>query len=540
MSTAPLQTFGLSASEITSFSLRRPTNQSVTSKLLCEKAENIYKKTQTLMSLLNQPARSVTACSNLLLSAQYLFSAPGSIGCFAALISLASSISELRRLTTPEKATVERFLVELSGDLQTIEAIAQIQKEHHGHIGENLEIIDDNVEALNLKLLDLDKLNTAQLEKIKKKKTVALVLRAQADAAYQRAQAFFIQAQKDARHAMRIFHKSENLHQIIQEFAQNETPDIQRICHISIKAFKSIKNGCLRQSESDKNYQSGKQALEEAHKLREEVVQIVTQILLETEFSIQSNIEKTKTARENAEQIKKANKSSQKALNKAVADHQHMMNIMESMGKKLAEADQLAQSKYGFSELISGLVTTAFLTHLTTGFFAVSGGLATVGALHCSQYISKTIVCAYRYFSHLPMLELPHVPTGMDIYVEFDKKSSGFWGNYVMGRSSKTVGNYIINLGNDQNPDLFVMRFDLNDPHKVSRVQLLQLIEEMNRRLRENRIDKEQYLNIFESLTESHHIYGTDSSPDDHSIQILPDGDDFLAIIRHLRANMRS
>lgn len=521
-------------------SLPGRTAPSTASVLLCEKAENVYKKAQSLMGLLNQPARAVTAFSSLALSVQYLFSAPGSIGCFAALISLASSIKELRQLTTPEKTTVDRFLVELSGDLQTVEAIAQIQQEHHNRIEESLESIDRNVEALDARLSDLDTLNTAQFQKIGQHKARALNVQERAHSAYQQAETLFAQAQKDAQDTARIFEECANLHKQIQEIAQSDTPDIQEICRISLKTFAAIKTGCARQGECDKNYQAGLKALAEADQLKTEAFEIVSRALLETEYTLQGNVAQARAAKENAAHIKAAKQSGQKALNHAKADNRHMVNIVTAMGKKLVEADKAVQSKYGTSELIGGIVSTAFLASLAGGVFAIGGGIITASAIHYGHVINKTILCIYRCLSNTPLPELTHIPPGMNAYVEFDRRSSGWWGSCVMGRSSETVGNYTINLGTEQSPYFYVMRFDLNDPNKVSRVQLLQLIEEMNQRLRDNVLNLDQYLAIFESLTQTHVIHGTYTSATQPTLQILSNNDDFLAIIRHLKASTAS
>jgi|GEM_PF-4186344 len=502
-------------------------------KILCDKAENIYKNVRTLSTFLSNTYKQPTRSFNAL----YTFGAGMGSLLSGNLLGLAGVLSGGKGLydlsSQIENTQLHSILRDINADAEMIGILAQGQEKHYHIIGDNLESIKNDVNELTGKLREIQSINTQGITELQARQHAALTLNKRAIASYEHAEELFAQAQRFSRHSRAIFGKFTHLFQKILHIVGQKNLDVALLEKVTKQAVSSCKNGQDLLDRADEKFNEAFTALREANALKSEAIQKLTLAAQQAEDAFKAGLEKAQYTQKCETTIA----STQKRLDRAKQGIKQLLRLVGSLKRDIIKANEATQGKWDNRDFYSGLATGATAGYVYGPITAVACGWATATLVHYNERIRSAAKRAYHYLAGEAPEPSITLKQGELVRAVFADTSSGHWGA-LRGHPSRTVGTLFINLGAFHT---VALPFNLNNENPVSKLDFLNLLEFMGKKLQDKSMTPEHFDGVIHKLSKKILIEGEERPNDPFRIDyihILKPDSDFQGIIDQIRESL--
>jgi tetratricopeptide (TPR) repeat protein len=464
---------------------------------LLQRAEFIYSGTQQLLPFLSHgkdsPARLACAFTTFVV---------GLLSCFngelSGVIPLGLGGKELLNMSrSAENSNLYHSLKNIQADAGMVSVLLAANQDSYHVMEGNLSEIERGVQSLHAQLNEISQLCTEGSEQLQAKKEEALALNQKAMASFHKALKLFQIAQESLAKSSKVYEQCgsffEQINEIINtsDSVMGSKEKIQFLSNIAPKAVKKCKRGKQWLDETSATMSQALRALSRANERRDMATLSFGQALQLAQDTLHSVREKAVIQDQCQEQVAAARRE----LKRVKKRSKQIMRLIQALKEDVNQAMSQARGKLSPTEVAFGVTAGVLCAPLGTS--AVFVGVGGAYALHHSPFLYASVTKIYRFVRNIPPPSSPPIDERELIMHEFDKASSGWWGYYIKGRPSVTVGTLTVVLGDGS---LYSLRFNLNQKDKISKSHLLELYERMNQKFSNGELDPVRCLAILEQL----------------------------------------
>lgn len=375
------------------------------------------------------------------------------------------------------KTDVTSLLQDASAGMDMIKTLNEANQKSFDHMNANLNLVSQNVQALEKSLQDINNLATHGSKKLEKKKLEVTKLYRESDALFKEAQSIFNQSREELGQSSAQFEQALSKIEELVNLAKQEGGDFKERVDQFSKLSNQIYSECLE----------AKGKLDEGNARFDQGLQLFTQALskynratLEAGKAMgeaQSRLEKIKSRAkiQDSCQAKIAEVKSEVAEIKL--RNKEIGQIANEVQSDVEDAQKQMGMKFGLESLILGGGLGAFTGAIVSGGTAAgAGAVAGTVAYHNRQTIGNVLI------GKDPEPEVEKPTATNPVTHAFNPFSSGWWGRHYEKRPSRTLGKLAIDLGEGQ---IMSLSFDLNAKHKISRKDAKNLYKQLAKQLNE-------------------------------------------------------
>ncbi len=446
---------------------------------LLDRSETVFKQTKALYILAgnvrNNPTRFGCSMVALMTGAYFLWN--GDLA--SAGIAGTLGAKELyNQCSSGDNSTLQRFLSDINADVGMVRSLEEGQQKSYKAIEENLTLISGDVNTLYDKLDQVKDLNTEGIRSLEGAKQQAHAKGLEAKEAYRDALRLFSEAKESFGASKEIYERCAQHFLTIQKLAKDEddkTPILEKLnalVEVADAANAECAEGKKVLDDADQKFSEAMQALRNAQGLKDEAIVLITQTVQSAEDTLKAGVEKAQYTKECQHRIE----STQKELQEIKERSDDVMRLLDEMSEDVKKAKAEAAKKLDPSDVVVGVGTGVALTSLGT-FSAIALGITAAYAWHNGTTIVNTTKRVYNCLFGTPLP--PPAPMGKNevIRVNFQERSSGYYGAWVKVRQSFTLGSVDVNLDHDEVKQL---SFDLNNrAYPVSKEDLFSFYQRM-------------------------------------------------------------
>ncbi len=477
-----------------------PSHQSAVS--LSEQMKKMYEQAAALHAIYQavskQPARAGCAAICMGVGVYEIFSGNYVSGAIATG-SAAIEISHL--FQDGVSSDLQRAFEDIDADVGIIQELQEANAVSYQTIQQQLQTVDGGIKDLQNELAAIVGLHGEGLSDFEDKRKETALLNQEATAAYEKASLLFRNAQEKMSVSKDSYQKCKQafheIQQIVTDLRETEQTQVaaQKLLDAAGKASHFCDEGKDGLDESNDLMKQAFEQLQAAHALKDKAKRSADRLMQKAEDSLCFLVEKIELMQTCSKAIGKA----QEELDKVQKRHNQIMKLIEALKRDIRIARELAESRWTTMELASGMGAAVCFATAGPLSAVVIGGAAAYAVHHRSSLFSAASSIYHWAVGTVEPLKKP-MEESECLRMEFSETSSGYWGYFVEGRPSVTVGMVHIHLGKGEVRSL---PFDVRQEDKISKLDTLELLQLMNTQIAEGKLQSERCLAILDQLTSS-------------------------------------
>ena len=464
-----------------------------------DRAEQIYIQTKAVRNLaanaVQNPARFGCSILTLITGLGQLYHGDVFTGGAVTLLGAKEIYNQSCHGNT---SSLEKMLNAINADVDMIKTLEEGQRQSYAVVEQNLGLLRQDVTGLYNKLDEIKALNTQGLKEIETGKSNAHSKALEAKEAYRTALGLFKESMDSFSLSKGTYAKCADYFTRIQDLAKDETTDVpltekvEKLVRTAKQASVDCAAGMNQLDGAEAKFLEAMQAYKDASALKDEAFEMISKVVQGAEDTLVSGKEKAAYEKTCTQRIA----ATEKELADIKERSDDIMKLLNEMSRDIKKAKDEAARKFDLSDMAVGIGAGVLLSSVGT-VSAVAAGVTAAYSWHNGTTIAATTKKVYGYFFGEP--EAPKQPMRLDelTRIKFDERSSGYFGAWVKGRASNTLGTLDVNLGTEIVP----LRFNLNDAeYPISKEDLFGLYTNMHRQLGAKTLSPERCKDILQNL----------------------------------------
>jgi hypothetical protein len=468
-------------------------------RTLLDRAENIYVQTKAVRQLassaMQNPARFGCSVVTLTTGVAKIFS--GDL--LSGGIVTALGVQELYNQCSSGNSHLQKLLSDIGADVDMVRCLEEGQQQSCKVVAEHLGQISLEVTNLHSQLNQIKNLNTESIKSLEGAKEQAYDKGCKAEQAYSKALGLFNEARDSFGASKEIYQKCAASFKCIKDLTADKNEGtsilekIDSLVEVADHAYIQCANGKVKLDNADQKFSEAMTALFEAAGLKDQALNMISKAVQSAEDTLKAGLEKTQYTTECDQKIAATKKELQEIQERS----EDVMSLLDEMSEEVKKAKVEAAQKLDPSDVILGVGAGVLIAPIGA-VSAVAVGVTAAYAWHNGTTVASTTKKVYNYFFGTPLPQPARMGHDEVVRVNLQAKSSGYWGSWVRGRQSFTLGSVDVKLGEG---DELSMRLDLNDKkYPICKEDLFTLYSRMFTKLKAGLLTPEHCKKVLENL----------------------------------------
>lgn len=393
---------------------------------------------------------------------------------------------------------LQRAFKDIDADVEIIEELQEANAFSYQTIKQQLDVAADGVKRLQEQLDSVAQLHGEGLCGFEEKRQEVASLNQKAIQAYEKANVLFQKAQQKMLFSQDGYQKCKQAFEKIQYLVAH--PDeiggaqsaAEQLVQVAEQAAVSCDEGKSSLDESNELMKEAFEQLQAAHELKDKANRSADRLIANAQTSLHHLVEKNALIRTCGEAVRAA----ERELAKVQKRHHQIMQLIEVLKKDIRTARELAESRWTTTELVSGVGAAACFAFANPFSAVVVGGAAAYAVRQRSSLFSVASQI-YRWAVGVAEPVKKPMEESECLRMEFSETSSGYWGYFIEQRPSATVGTVHIHLGGG---DIHSVPFDLRREDAIAKLDVLEFLQMMAKRIMEGNLNPQRCLAILDEL----------------------------------------
>jgi predicted RecB family endonuclease len=409
-------------------------------------------------------------------------------------------VCELRHIFGKNNNQLQYLLGEATAGIEMMRTLQDKNIQSCSFVEDNLYQIQTNVQELTKRLTDIDQLATSGRQDIEEKKEMAAQSFADAKALFAESELSFKKAYEQKQESSKIFEETLCDFENLLALSSNPKELEKDPAKLAILA-KEMQEKCLAAQyllqESSACLEQGLSMFQEANLQQEKACTAWMQasdLAIQTFKEIQYKAEIAELKKDCEDRIEKSIKEVV-----SIKDREREMQVLAlQVQGDIKDALHLADQQISLFDVAFGGTMGALFTGGCNPIGMAAGIVVGTKAFQYRSYIGGKI----DSWLFGPQQAAFSPPQPYEINYKFNVRSTGFWGDYVEKRESKTKGMVQVNLGKDQfgRQEILKLEFNFNQKELLSKVDVLKLVEKLLQKVEKGAIPPEKCLHLIQSL----------------------------------------